>query len=74
MNNASYKQTDNRRFFRSTGNGYPVKEPTTSGYGLDVVWRSTVLVAETSVSGLTPEESAQLKKASDNSGLIPGLF
>ena len=40
--NASYKQTDNRRFFRDTGDGYPVRDPTTSGYGLDAVWRGTV--------------------------------
>lgn len=40
---ASYIQTDNRRFFRDTGDGYPVKTPTTSGYGLDVVWRTTII-------------------------------
>ncbi len=40
--NASYRQTDNRRFFRDTGDGYPVRDPTTSGYGLDAVWRGTV--------------------------------
>ena len=45
--NASYKQTDNRRFFRDTGTGYPVRNPTTSGYGLDVVWRNTILIAQT---------------------------
>jgi hypothetical protein len=44
--NASYRQTDNRRFFRDTGTGYPVRNPTTSGYGLDVVWRNTILIAE----------------------------
>ena len=48
---ASYKQTDNRRFFRDTGIGYPVRNPTTSGYGLDVVWRNTILIANTSASG-----------------------
>ena len=74
VTNASYKQLDNRRFYRSTGNGYPVKEPTTSGYGLDVVWRSTILVSEQPGSGLTEEEAAQLKRASDNSNLIPGLY
>ena len=72
--NASYKQLDNRRFYRSTGNGYPVKEPTTSGYGLDVVWRNNILVSEQPGSGLTEEEAAQLKRASDNSILIPGLY
>jgi hypothetical protein len=45
--NASYRQTDNRRFFRDTGDGYPVRNPTTSGYGLDVVWRNTILIAQT---------------------------
>jgi hypothetical protein len=48
---ASYKQTDNRRFFRDTGTGYPVRNPTTSGYGLDVVWRNTILIANTGESG-----------------------
>ena len=43
---ASYKQTDNRRFYRDVGNGYPVKPETTSGYGLDVVWRDKILVSE----------------------------
>jgi len=43
---ASYKQTDNRRFFRDTGDGYPIKEPTTSGYGLDAVWRNQVSLAD----------------------------
>ena len=43
---ASFKQTDNRRFFRDTGDGYPIKTPTTSGYGLDAVWRNTILIAD----------------------------
>ena len=72
--NASFKQTDNRRFYRDSGDGYPVKVPTTSGYGLDVVWRNTILISETSVSGLTEEEAAQLNKAATNSGLIPALL
>lgn len=58
--NASYKQTDNRRLFRDTGDGYPIKSPTTSGYGLDAVWRNTILIAETPTSGLTSSESAKL--------------
>ena len=72
--NASFKQIDNRRFYRDSGDGYPVKVPTTSGYGLDVVWRNTILISETSVSGLTEEEAAQLNKAATNSGLIPALL
>ena len=43
--NASYRQTDNRRFFRDSGDGYPVKDPTTSGYGLDAVWRDSILIS-----------------------------
>ena len=46
LNNASYIQTDNRRFFRDTADPYPVRRPTTSGYGLDAVWRNTVLIAD----------------------------
>jgi hypothetical protein len=67
---ASYKQTDNRRFFRDTGDGYPIKEPTTSGYGLDAVWRDKVLVTETSTSGLTAAESLELTRIRRNSELI----
>ena len=55
------RQTDNRRFFRSDG-VYPVKEPTSGGGGIDVVWRNTILIAETGVSGLTPSESALLNE------------
>ena len=68
----SVKQTDNRRIYRDTGTGYPVKEPTTSGYGIDVVWQSKIFVA--GVQGLTPEEKDQLAKAATNSGLIPALL
>ena len=63
---ASFKQTDNRRFFRDSGDGYPIKSPTTSGYGLDAVWRSTILIAETETSGLTASESSQLSAVSGN--------
>ena len=63
---ASFKQTDNRRFFRDSGDGYPIKSPTTSGYGLDAVWRNTILIAETETSGLTTSESSQLSAVSGN--------
>ena len=53
------RQLDNRRIYREDGM-YPVKDPTTGGGGIDVVWRNTILVAETGVSGLTPQESALL--------------
>ncbi len=51
------RQLDNRRIFRNDG-AYPVKS--SGGGGIDVVWRNTILLAETGVSGLTAEESAQL--------------
>ena len=61
--NASYKQTDNRRFFRDTGTGYPVRNPTTSGYGLDVVWRNTILIAQTEAGGTSDLNFYDIKRA-----------
>ncbi len=61
--NASYKQTDNRRFFRDTGTGYPVRNPTTSGYGLDVVWRNTILIAQTQAGGTSDLNFYDVKRA-----------
>jgi hypothetical protein len=52
--NVSVFQIDNRRFYRSD-EAYPVNTPTTSGYGLDVVWRNTVLV-----TGLSPAQETKL--------------
>lgn len=57
--NTNIRQLDNRRFFRSDG-GYPVLDPTSGGGGIDVVWRNQIFIAETGVSGLTPQESALL--------------
>jgi hypothetical protein len=56
-------QTDNIRVYRADG-AYPVKNPTTGGGGIDVVWRDRVYIAETGVSGLTPTESSQLGEIS----------
>jgi hypothetical protein len=61
--NASYRQTDNRRFFRDTGDGYPVRIPTTSGYGLDVVWRNTILIAQTEAGGTSDLNFYDVKRA-----------
>ena len=61
--NASYKQTDNRRFYRDTGTGYPVRNPTTSGYGLDVVWRNTILIAQTEAGGTSDLNFYDVKRA-----------
>ena len=52
-------QLDNVRIYRTDG-AYPARNPTTGGGGIDVVWRDKIFIAETGVSGLTPEESANL--------------
>jgi hypothetical protein len=52
-------QTDNRRIFR-VDEVYPVKDPTTGGGGIDIVWKNTILVVQTGVSGLTASESSKL--------------
>jgi len=57
-------QTDNIRVYRADGN-YPVKNPTSGGGGIDVVWRDRVFIAETGVSGLTASESTELFKNTD---------
>jgi len=41
---ANLKQTDNRRIYREDG-AYPVKNPTTGGGGIDIVWRNQIFVA-----------------------------
>ena len=52
-------QLDNIRWFKSNG-VYPVRNPTTGGGGVDIVWRDKVFIAETGASGLTASESTQL--------------
>ena len=59
LSTASLVQLDNIRIFRPDGT-YPVKQPSTGGGGVDVVWRNTILIVETGVSGLTPPESSKL--------------
>ena len=66
-------QTDNRRIYRDD-EAYPALTVTSGGGGLDVNWRSTVIVAETATSGLTPAESAQLTNVDSLAGLIPALL
>ena len=57
----SVRQTDNVRIFRSDL-AYPVRQPTTSGYGLDVNWQNEVFVVgvDVNVPALTPAQSTQL--------------
>jgi hypothetical protein len=56
---ATQRQTDSARIYRDNGT-YPVKDPTTSGFGIDINWKNVVFIIETGVSGLTAPESAQL--------------
>lgn len=44
------RQTDNVRLFRSD-EAYPVREPTSGGGGIDVVWRDKVFVAIVNTTG-----------------------
>lgn len=63
LTTTSLVQLDNIRVSRPDGL-YPVKQPTTGGGGVDVVWRNTILIVETGVSGLTPSESVKLNEIS----------
>ena len=56
---ASKRQTDSARIYRDD-DAYPVKEPTTSGYGIDVNWQNVVYVVSTGGSALTTAENSKL--------------
>ena len=62
----SVRQTDNVRIFRSDL-AYPVRQPTTSGYGLDVKWENEVFVVGVNVNvpALTSAQSTQLGNITD---------
>ena len=64
--NQSVRQTDNVRIFRSDL-AYPVRQPTTSGYGLDVNWQNEVFVVGVNVNvpALTSAQSTQLGNITD---------
>ena len=55
----SKKQTDEARIFRDD-DLYPVKEPTTSGYGVQINWKNVVYVIETGVSGVTAQDKVDI--------------
>jgi hypothetical protein len=56
------KQTDAARIYRAD-DAYPVKDPTTSGYGVQVNWKNVVYVQNVGGSALTAGEQAQLTQA-----------
>ncbi len=56
---ATQRQTDSARVYRDD-EAYPVLDPTTSGFGIDVNWKNVVYVVSTGGSALTGPESAHL--------------
>jgi hypothetical protein len=56
---ASQRQTDSARIYKDDET-YPVLDPTTSGFGIDINWQNVVYVVSTGGSSLSPSESAQL--------------
>ena len=54
----SVRQTDTARLYRSDG-VYPVKSPTTSGYGIDVNWRVPVFVTEVNTGSAVNQATVQ---------------
>ena len=76
VSTSSIYQNDSRRIFRSDET-YPVKTIGDDGvakYGIDLVWRERVYVAETNTSGLTTAESTSLAAVKANTNLIPALL
>ena len=61
----SQRQTDASRIYRDDG-VYPVLDPTTSGYGIDVNWQNPVVTIPTG-SALTPAQDATLSTAAAQS-------
>ena len=66
---ASKRQTDTARIYRDDG-VYPVLDPTTSGFGIDVNWQNVVYVV-TAGSGLTAPQAAELTAAAGASTFDP---
>ena len=62
---ATQRQTDSSRVYRDD-DAYPVLDPTTSGFGIDVNWKNVVYVVSTGGSALTTTEKAQLSDAATN--------
>ena len=71
--NTHIVQADNIRLYKSDGS-YPVRNPTTGGGGIDVVWRDKIFLAEVPTSGLTAAESASLAKIEGLAKLIPAAL
>jgi hypothetical protein len=66
---SSKRQTDTARIYKDDG-VYPVLEPTTSGFGIDVNWQNVVYVV-TAGSILTAPQAAELTAAAGASTFNP---
>jgi hypothetical protein len=65
-------QTDNIRFYATDG-GRPVKDASTGGGGIDLVWKNQIYIAEVGTSGLTAGESLTLAKIDTLTEDVSGL-
>lgn len=67
--NASFYQTDNARIFRDDGLR-PVKNPTTSGYTIDINWQNVVYIAQVSgspvITGTVAEVISEINSAKNS--------
>lgn len=61
-------QQDNRRIYRADG-ARPVKNPTTSGFGVDVEWREPVLVVEVATGAGADWTEAEKQQIRDGIGV-----
>lgn len=68
--NSNIYQSDSARIYRDD-DSYPVKNPTSGGGAIDLVWRQKVLIVETGVSGLTSSELDKLNSIDKLTKLIP---
>lgn len=66
---ASKRQTDTARIYKDDGS-YPVLDPTTSGFGIDINWQNVVYVV-TAGSGLTAGQASELTAAASTSTFNP---
>jgi hypothetical protein len=68
---ASKRQTDAARIYRDD-DAYPVKDPTTSGYGVDVNWKNVVYAYATG-SGITAQDKTDIAAAVASESVITGI-
>ncbi len=65
---ASQRQTDTARIYKDDGS-YPVLEPPTSGYGVQVNWQNVVYTVTVGSGPLTPAQESQLANTATQSSV-----